>query len=173
MKENHDKHQVIMSVENYEALLRAADKSTPMLPRELRKITRHVRKFNSPQRAKRAIELKEEEAAKWLLRTRTKKLVKDFEGKTVIAMYHYPDRPSIGLPGTLKGFSNQGVGMVAVELHERYYGKCVHLLEELVMSPEEYDLICAAEIRKRREEAFKEIDPEDPKTLQFRSKFLP
>lgn len=171
MKENHDKHQVVLAVENYEALLKAASESPRSNSREIAKIKRHVRKFNSPQKAKRAVELKEEETQKWCRREDAKKLVREFEGKSVIVMYHYPDKASIGLPGTLRGYSNQGVGMVAVKIHNREYGrfgKCTHLLAELVLSPEEYERECKEEIQRRRQEAFKELEGADPETLKFR-----
>jgi len=162
MIENHDKNQVIMSVENYEALVIASSKGIGMLPRELNRIKRHVRKFNSPQKEKRAAQLKDEETRKWCLRQEATKLVKTHEGKTVIVLYKYPDKAPVGVPGTLKGYSSHGVGFVAVRLHSREMKRCIHLLAEFVLSVEEYESMQQVDIAERRREAFKQLAEEYP-----------
>lgn len=96
MKENHDPHQIVISREYFEELVRIAQrkdtnlrtwfKDVKLIPR----ILWHVRKYNTAYKAQQAI-LRETKQKEWNeLRSRVIDLIKNYEDKVVYADTQIP-----------------------------------------------------------------------------------
>lgn len=89
MKENRDHHQVVMSTENYELLVAAANgtlqrRSVGEVLKEIKKVDRHVRKFNYWRRVWHEQEVLEAAVALKDLKQRTVAFLNEWQGKVVV-----------------------------------------------------------------------------------------
>jgi hypothetical protein len=112
MKENHERHEVHLSTEVYETLVRLARVGAATQNRTTSKLERHARKFNSVLRGWRKAEVQAGATIHKENREAVKRWLREYAGKEIFCLV----AEGVMAPCKLLSRGGQGVASVAVRM---------------------------------------------------------